>query len=151
MKVPHGGFFGNAGALLCFREGLGPLHRGGEPLRHAGAGLPDDPAEPDAGGGHQDGEGPPRRHSQPRVPATAQRSGRHPEGEPEDVAAELKPSMDMEVRRGRSSSKTTIKLRPKASDDQGKPSKRRRFLRTPQYECRILRSGRNIPGWNFDL
>lgn len=75
--------------FVC-REGAGPLHCGSEPLGHAGAGLPDDQAKPDAGGGHQNGEGPPRRDPQPRVPPSAQRPGRHPEGEPQDVNAELK-------------------------------------------------------------
>lgn len=76
----------------CFvcREGAGPLHGGSEPLSHTGAGLPDDPTEPDAGGGHQDGEGPSRRHPQPRLPASAQRPGRDPEGESSDVGVELK-------------------------------------------------------------
>lgn len=71
------------------RDGAGPLRGGGEPLRHAGSGLPDDPTEPDAGGGHQDREGPPGRHPKPGLPAPAQRPGQHPEGQPEGVAPEL--------------------------------------------------------------
>ncbi len=72
------------------RQGASALHCGSEPLGHAGACLPDDPTKPDAGGGHQNGEGPPRGHPQPRVPSPAQWPGRHPEGEPQDVATELK-------------------------------------------------------------
>lgn len=76
---------------LCeYREGAGPLRRGSEPLRHSGARLPDDQAKPDAGGGHQDSEGPQGRHPQPGFPPPAQRPGRHPEGESQDVPAELR-------------------------------------------------------------
>lgn len=68
---------------LCeFREGAGPLRCRSEPLRHSGARLPDDPTEPDAGGGHQNREGPQGRHPQPGFPPPAQRPGRHSEGEP---------------------------------------------------------------------
>lgn len=79
---------------LCERrEGAGSLCCGREPLRHSGAGLPDDPTEPDAGGGHQNGQGPQGRHPQQGFPPPAQRPGRHPEGEPQGVPAELRISL----------------------------------------------------------
>lgn len=78
------------GLLFVGRYGAGPLHSGSEPLSHSGSGLPDDQTEPDPGGGHQNSEGPPWCHPQPRFPPSAQRPGRHPERESKDVTAELR-------------------------------------------------------------
>lgn len=76
---------------LCeYREGAGPLRCRSKPLCHSGARLPDDQTKPDAGGGHQNSEGPQGRHPQPGFPTPAQRPRRHFEGKSQDVPAELR-------------------------------------------------------------
>lgn len=78
--------FSFPGLVLCLcREDPGALRCRIEPIRHAGAGLPDDPSEHDPGGGHTDSEGPPRGHPQPRLPEAAQWAGRHPPRQPQNL------------------------------------------------------------------